>query len=86
MLTDSERNEIEDLYKNLYENRNLPKDKHIKIPDDKIQLVCTKSIEFLNKDPMLLELHAPVNVVGDVHGQFNDAMKYIEILIFRRLC
>lgn len=79
MLTDAERNEIEEIYKNLYENRNLPAGKHIKIPNEKIQLVCSKSIEFLNNDPMLLQLHAPVNVVGDVHGQFNDAMKYIEI-------
>ncbi|CAG0882444.1 unnamed protein product [Darwinula stevensoni] len=36
--------------------------------------------ELLLGQPMLLELAAPVNVVGDVHGQFHDLLRHFDYL------
>ena len=33
----------------------------------------------VEKDPNLLSLHDPVTVVGDLHGQFYDMIKMLEV-------
>ncbi len=34
--------------------------------------------EVLLRQPMLLELEAPVNVAGDIHGQFGDLLRHFD--------
>jgi len=33
----------------------------------------------LEKEPNLLSLHDPVSVVGDIHGQFYDMVKMLDV-------
>ncbi|EEU45682.1 uncharacterized protein NECHADRAFT_7195, partial [Fusarium vanettenii 77-13-4] len=40
-----------------------------------IQFLCAKAKEILIAQPTLLELAAPLTVVGPVHGQFDDLLK-----------
>jgi len=44
-----------------------------------ISRLCLQTREEFTKQPMLLKLKAPLNVVGDVHGQFNDLLRIFEI-------
>jgi len=37
-----------------------------------IRLLCLKSQEIFREQPMLLELEAPINICGDIHGQYFD--------------
>jgi len=32
------------------------------------------------EQPMLLELEAPVNIVGDIHGQYEDLLRHFDKL------
>jgi serine/threonine-protein phosphatase PP1 catalytic subunit len=41
-------------------------------------MVLMRSREILMSQPMLLELMAPIKVVGDVHGQFYDMLRIFE--------
>lgn len=34
--------------------------------------------ETLLSQPALLELKAPLNIVGDIHGQFEDLLRHFE--------
>ncbi|XP_034478236.1 serine/threonine-protein phosphatase PP1 isoform X1 [Drosophila innubila] len=44
-----------------------------------ISRLCLQTREEFTKQPMLLKLKAPLNIVGDVHGQFNDLIRIFEI-------
>ena len=39
-----------------------------------------KTAEVLKKEPNMIEVEAPVIVVGDIHGQFYDMMNFMDLL------
>lgn len=49
--------------------------KHIHMKESDIYAVCEKAKEIFMEQPMLLELNAPIKIVGDVHGQFSDLLR-----------
>lgn len=42
---------------------------------EEILYLCTEVIELLKIEPVLLQLQAPLTIVGDIHGQFNDLLR-----------
>lgn len=47
-----------------------------------ITSICHRAREVLLSQPALLELDAPVKIVGDVHGQFTDLIRMFEMCGF----
>ncbi|KAH8394900.1 hypothetical protein KR222_009431, partial [Zaprionus bogoriensis] len=43
-----------------------------------LQSVCVRAREVLLDDPMCLQLRAPICIVGDLHGQFEDLLRIIK--------
>nr|XP_018901827.1 PREDICTED: serine/threonine-protein phosphatase alpha-2 isoform-like isoform X1 [Bemisia tabaci]XP_018901828.1 PREDICTED: serine/threonine-protein phosphatase alpha-2 isoform-like isoform X1 [Bemisia tabaci]XP_018901829.1 PREDICTED: serine/threonine-protein phosphatase alpha-2 isoform-like isoform X1 [Bemisia tabaci] len=43
-----------------------------------IKQLCVVTRGIIMEQPMLLELEAPVNVVGDIHGQFDDLLRHFD--------
>ncbi|KAM8714389.1 hypothetical protein ACLKA7_014509 [Drosophila subpalustris] len=43
-----------------------------------IRRLCLQTQEEFSKQPMLLRLRAPLNICGDVHGQFQDLLRIFE--------
>jgi len=43
-----------------------------------IKALCVQSREVFMSQPMLLELQAPLKIVGDLHGQFHDLLRLFE--------
>ena len=52
----------------------------VQLPENQIRQLCQMSREKFLEEPMLLELEAPVNIVGDIHGQFADLIRHFETL------
>ena len=40
-----------------------------------VRQLCIKSREIIISQPMLLELQAPIKIVGDIHGQYFDLLR-----------
>lgn len=45
-----------------------------------IRELCQVGRDLLMRQPMLLELSSPVNIVGDIHGQFTDLLRHMDKL------
>merc|ERR1712232_999662 len=44
-----------------------------------VKALCNKAIEILVKEPNVIELQAPVTLVGDLHGQFYDLLELFRV-------
>ncbi|KAK2811609.1 hypothetical protein FQN50_001951 [Emmonsiellopsis sp. PD_5] len=56
--------------------------KAVCLKNAEIVAVCTAAREVLLSQPALLELSAPVKIVGDVHGQYTDLIRLFEMCGF----
>lgn len=49
------------------------------ITENEVRALCSSFEEVLASESNLLRLDAPINIVGDVHGQLYDVIKIFEI-------
>lgn len=49
------------------------------IHNEEITTLCAVSREVFLSQPVLLELKAPVKIVGDIHGQYTDMLRMFEL-------
>jgi serine/threonine-protein phosphatase PP1 catalytic subunit len=52
--------------------------KRVILTEQEIIGLCRKSREVFLSQPMLLELMAPIKIVGDIHGQYSDLLRMFE--------
>lgn len=52
--------------------------KQVQLADWEIRWLCLKSREIFISQPILLELEAPIKIVGDIHGQYYDLLRLFE--------
>ncbi|PIK54642.1 putative serine/threonine-protein phosphatase PP1 [Apostichopus japonicus] len=52
--------------------------KQVQLPESQIRQLCQLSRKQFLEEPMLVELKAPVNIVGDIHGQYQDLIRHFE--------
>ena len=56
--------------------------KTVCLKNAEITAICTAAREVLLSQPALIELSAPVKIVGDVHGQYTDLIRLFEMCGF----
>eukprot|EP00985_Skeletonema_marinoi_P023269 scaffold15382_cov188-Skeletonema_marinoi.AAC.3 len=59
------------------------------LTEPEIKMVCLFARDLMLSQPMMLELSAPIKIVGDTHGQFYDLLRIFEYGGFppgKRLC
>ena len=50
---------------------------HFKFDKHFIEHICDSTLEILKDEPTLLELSAPIRIIGDIHGQLTDLIRYL---------
>eukprot|EP00118_Oscarella_pearsei_P006042 m.27604 g.27604 ORF g.27604 m.27604 type:complete len:320 (+) comp30203_c0_seq1:66-1025(+) len=52
--------------------------KQVNLPEPVVRQLCQVSRQIFLDQPMLLEIAAPVNIVGDLHGQYEDFLRQLD--------
>lgn len=52
------------------------------LSNTEIQSICLKARELFLSEPAMIEVPAPVKIVGDTHGQFNDVLRMFRLCGF----
>ncbi|XP_075215378.1 serine/threonine-protein phosphatase alpha-2 isoform-like [Lycorma delicatula] len=52
--------------------------KNVHLRENDIKSLCFKSRDIFLEQSPLLELHAPINIVGDIHGQYYDLLRWFD--------
>lgn len=52
--------------------------KLVNLTEPELKMLCLRSRDVLMNQPMMLELTAPIKIVGDVHGQYYDLLRLFE--------
>jgi len=69
---------IDGVIEKLLSSRGAKAGQQVPLTEPEIKMVCARARDVLKNQPMLLELEAPINIVGDVHGQYNDMLRVFE--------
>ena len=74
-MAKSYRFDVDKIIDTLLKARTILKGKYIKLREEDLTNLCKISSGIFLNQPSLLELEAPVNICGDVHGQYYDLLR-----------
>jgi hypothetical protein len=72
--------DIEDVISRLLAARYAKPGKSVCLKNQEIMQVCYRAREVFLEQSCLLELNPPVNIVGDIHGQYDDLLRIFDIM------
>ncbi|KAE8449294.1 serine/threonine protein phosphatase Pzh1 [Mollisiaceae sp. DMI_Dod_QoI] len=82
-MGDLKDSDIDDYIKRLLDAGYAGKStKGVVLRNAEITSICTRVREILLEQPPLIELEAPVKIVGDIHGQYSDLIRMFEMCGF----
>lgn len=55
-----------------------PEDRSFVLSAEQIVQLCNDAEKLISEEPTVLQLHAPIKIFGDLHGQFGDLMRLFE--------
>jgi len=72
------RMDIDAVIEHLTAIRGNRQGKEVNLPEADIRDLCLEGREIFIDQPSLLELEAPIKIVGDIHGQYYDLLRLFE--------
>ncbi|KAA0194260.1 Serine/threonine-protein phosphatase [Fasciolopsis buskii] len=71
--------DVNDLIKRLLNARHSRTMKGVYMTEEELRALCHTARELFLSQPMLLELETPLQICGDIHGQFSDLLRLFEL-------
>jgi len=69
---------VDDIIARLLEKRNATPGSKVDLKLPEVKFLIEKSREIFISQPVLLDLEAPLKIVGDIHGQYYDLLRLFE--------
>merc|ERR1719384_152152 len=69
---------VDEIITSLLQVRSARPGKEVMLPERQITLLCHAVRDIFISQPILLELEAPIKIVGDIHGQYYDLLRLFE--------
>eukprot|EP01123_Difflugia_compressa_P013861 TRINITY_DN670_c0_g1_i1.p1 TRINITY_DN670_c0_g1~~TRINITY_DN670_c0_g1_i1.p1 ORF type:complete len:300 (-),score=60.01 TRINITY_DN670_c0_g1_i1:218-1117(-) len=73
-----EKVDVDDIIARMLEKRNSPPGSKVDLKASEVRYLIEKSREIFISQPVLLDLEAPLKIVGDIHGQYYDLLRLFE--------
>merc|ERR550525_199898 len=70
--------DVDNMIQNLLQVRSARPGKEVMLPERQITLLCHAVRDIFMSQNSLLELEAPIKIVGDIHGQYYDLLRLFE--------
>ena len=70
--------DVDEIITKLLQSRKLKPGSRVQLEENEIKWLCYKSRDIFMSQPILLELEAPINICGDIHGQYYDMLRLFE--------
>jgi len=74
----AEKINVDDIIARLLEKRNATTGSKVDLKLPEVKFLIEKSREIFISQPVLLDLEAPLKIVGDIHGQYYDLLRLFE--------
>ncbi|KAJ3329480.1 hypothetical protein HDU76_007825 [Blyttiomyces sp. JEL0837] len=75
----NEKYDLDDIIRRLLAARKQRVTKSLCLKNWEITSICHSAREVIMEQPVLLELNPPVNIVGDIHGQYEDLLRIFDL-------
>ncbi|CAI7273782.1 CPS_collapsed_G0016660.mRNA.1.CDS.1 [Saccharomyces cerevisiae] len=75
---DSQPVDVDNIIDRLLEVRGSKPGQQVDLEENEIRYLCSKARSIFIKQPILLELEAPIKICGDIHGQYYDLLRLFE--------
>ncbi|KAL2490454.1 Serine/threonine-protein phosphatase PP1 isozyme 8 [Abeliophyllum distichum] len=70
-----DRGVLDDIIRRLLEGKG---GKQVQLSEAEIRQLCVNARQIFLSQPTLLQIHAPVRICGDIHGQYQDLLRLFE--------
>ncbi|ORY50751.1 putative serine/threonine protein phosphatase [Rhizoclosmatium globosum] len=70
--------DVDTIINKLLSVRGLRPGNKVQLPQSEVTWLCMTSKEIFMSQPCLLELEAPIQICGDIHGQYYDLLRLFE--------
>ena len=70
--------DVDEIINKLLQSRKYKPGAKVQLEENEIKWLCYKSRDIFMSQPILLELEAPINICGDIHGQYYDMLRLFE--------
>lgn len=78
MVLNKEEEKLNEIIKMLVSLKDKTPGLEMNLKEADVVWLCQKSQEIFRSQPIMLELAAPIKVVGDIHGQYYDLLRLFE--------
>jgi len=69
---------LDTIIRKLLQYKEVKIDKKVFLTESDIKKLCCKAKDIFLKQPILLKIKAPIKIIGDIHGQYSDLLRFFD--------